>query len=280
MVSLAVIAAAGRGTRFLPCTKAMPKALLPLFDRPVIHHLVEELAAAGISEVMIVARPGTEPALRSYFGRDPEWDRYLAGRGQAHLLQPLHDLLDHVRFSFVQQPPGQPYGSGAPVLVVQDRLRVPFVYLYGDDVILERRCGESLRTLLAIYERQKPAAVVAACRVARERISAVGSIAYRPGTECEVAYILEKPDPAQAPSPFTPIGRQVLSPAIVRVLQKQQAGLQPGQELQMTEALSTLAQSQRVLAPQIPGQWVTTGDAWSLLEASQAASRLRLDQTA
>jgi UTP--glucose-1-phosphate uridylyltransferase len=258
----------------------MPKELLPLFDRPVIHYLVEELVAVGISEVVIVARPGTEAVLRSYFSRDPEWDRYLAERDHAHLLQPLHDLLEQIRFSFVQQLPDQAYGSGAPVLVVRDRLNAPFVYLYGDDVILERRCGESLRTLLAIYERQKPAAVVGACQVPHERISAVGSIAYRPGTDCEVAYILEKPKPEQAPSQFTPIGRQVLSPAIIQVLEEQQTGLQRGQELQMTGALSTLARSERVLAPQILGQWVTTGDASSLLEASQAASRMRLDQTA
>ena len=239
-ISLAIIAAAGRGTRFLPCTKTIPKELLPLFDRPVIHHLVEEVAAAGISEVLIVTRPGTGSALEEYFSPDPEWDRYLASGGGARQLQPLYKLLDRVHISFAQQPAELPYGSGSPLLAVRDRVAAPFVYLYGDDVILEQPPGRTLRNLISRFEQTGAKAVVAACRVPKSTISQLGSIAYRPETDCQVNQIVEKPRPDEAPSEITPIGRQVYSPAIVAVLDEMLRNLVPGQELQMTDAISAL----------------------------------------
>lgn len=272
-VSLAIIAAAGRGTRFLPCTKTMPKELLPLWDRPVIHYLVEEVAAAGIRDVAIVTRPGTEQVLRDYFSPAPDWDEYLASQGKAHLLQPLYDLVQQVRISFVQQPAGLPYGTGAPLLAARERLNAPFVYLYGDDVVLEQPLGHTLRALVEQYKKEKAAAIVGAHRVSREAISQVGSIAYQPGAGDQVAHIVEKPAPDEAPSNLTPIGRMVLSPTIIPVLKQQRRDLKPGQELWMTDALSTLARKGRVLAPHIKGRWLTTGDPLNLLHASLAFSR-------
>lgn len=270
---LAVIAAAGRGTRFLPSTKAMPKELLPLLDRPVIHHLVEEIAAAGIPEVVIVTRSSAGELLRRYFSPDSDWDEYLAGQGKAHLLQPLYELLERVHISFVVQPPELPYGNGAPILSVCHRLQAPFVYLYGDDLILETTLGDTLRSLLELYGAENATAVVGAYRVPRATISHVGSIAYRPGGSWGVDHIVEKPGPEEAPSEFTPIGRQVLSPDIVPVLERLAQDLQPGQELWMTDALSMLARRGRVLAPQIRGRWLTTGDPENLLRASLAFSQ-------
>lgn len=274
MASLAVVAAAGRGTRFLPATKTIPKELLPLFDRPVIQHLVEEIAAAGIPEAIIVTRHGTGELLRSHFVYSPDWDRYLAAQGKSHLLQSLSELTDRVRLTFVQQSPDLPYGSASALLAVRDRLSFPFVYCYGDDVILDREPGHSLRTLLSLYEREKPAAVVGASRVALSRISALGSVAYRPGCDVQVDYLVEKPDPGTAPSNLTPIGRQILSAAILPVLAAMRRDLEPGQEMQMTAALSTMAGTSRVLAPEIPGRWLTTGDPASLLQASLAFAAL------
>jgi UTP--glucose-1-phosphate uridylyltransferase len=252
----------------------MPKELLPLFDRPVIHHLLEEVAAVGIPEALIVTRPGTEEALRRYFSADRGWDQYLATQGKTDLLQPLRDLTNQLRISFSTQSPDLPYGTGAPILAVQDRLTSPFVYLYGDDVILERPVGDSLRALVELYESGNAAAVVGAHRVPRQEISQVGSIAYWPDTDWWVCHILEKPAPESAPSLFTPIGRQVLSPCIVPVLVKLQECLPPGRELWMTDALSSLAGSERVLAPHIRGRWLTTGDPLNLLKAGLAFSRL------
>lgn len=270
MASLAVIAAAGRGTRFLPATKIVPKELLPLFDRPVIQHLLEEIAAAGIPEAIIVTRRDTEAALRSYFSPDPVWDRYLAAQGRSHLLQTLYDLVGQVRLTFVRQDPELPYGSASPLLAVQDRLRFPLVYCYGDDIILDQEPGRSLCELLSLYEREAPAAVVGTSRVTPGRISALGSVAYRSETGCRAAYLVEKPEPETAPSNLTPIGRQILSPAILPVLVEMRRDLAPGQELLMTAALSTLAGVAPVLAPEILGRWLTTGDPVSLLKASQA----------
>lgn len=271
-ISLSVIAAAGHGTRFLPCTKTIPKELLPLFDRPIIHYLVQEVAAAGIPEVLIVTNSRTGAALEKYFSRDPDWDQQLAAGGNARRLQSLYELLQRVQVSFAQQSPDLPYGSGSPILAVRDRLDSPFVYLYGDDVILEQPQGQSLRSLISRFEQSGVEAVVGAHRVPRDTISQVGSIAYCPGTECRVNHIVEKTSPEKAPSDTTPIGRQVLSPAIVPVLDKLRHGLAPGQELQMTDALSALAQEEPVLAPHVVGRWLTTGDPLNLLRASQAVS--------
>ena len=273
MVSQAVIAAAGRGTRFLPATKVAPKELLPLFDRPVIQHLIEEIAAAGIPEVIIVTRPDTEAALRRYFSPDPDLDRFLATQGKSHLLQTLYDLLRQVRLTFVQQDPELPYGSASPLLAVQDLVSFPFVYFYGDDVILDQEPGHSLRELLALYRREEPAAVVGVSRVSPQEISALGSVAYHAQTDCQAAYLVEKPEPEAAPSMVTPIGRQILSSAIFLVLAEMRNCLAAGQELQMTSALSSLAGTARVLAPEIRGRWLTTGDPLSLLQASLAFAR-------
>ncbi len=275
-IALAIIAAAGRGTRFLPCTKTIPKELLPLFDRPVIHHLVEEVAAAGIPEVLIVTRPVTGEALRQYFSPDPEWEQYLANSTGVGLLQPLYDLLARVHISFAQQPQDLPYGSGSPLLAVRDRLTLPFVYFYGDDVILEQSPGRTLRSLISTFERNGAQGVVGACRVPKATISKLGSIAYCPGTDFRVDHIVEKPRQEEAPSEITPIGRQVFSPAIVPVLDQMRDTLATGRELQMTDAVSALAQEGLVLAPLIEGTWLTTGDPLNLLRASQAVSRARL----
>lgn len=273
--ALAIVAAAGRGTRFLPCTKTLPKELLPLYDRPIIHHIVAEIAAAGIPRVLIVVRPGTAEALRRYFSRDPDWDDYLAAVSKSGLLKPLYALLDRVSISFASQPPELPYGTGAPLLAVRDWLASPFVYFYGDDVILEDQPGATLRALLEQYETSAVDAVVGAVQVPRDEIAHLGSIAYRPGPGHRVERIVEKPDPAQAPSDVTPIGRMVLSPAIVPVLEAQRQGLRPGQELWLTDALSTLAASGHVLAPPIAGRWLTTGDPANWLRAAVAFSERR-----
>jgi UTP--glucose-1-phosphate uridylyltransferase len=274
-ISQAVIAAAGRGTRFLPCTKTTPKELLPLWDRPVIQHLVEEIAAAGIPEVIVVTRPGTDAALRSYFSHSEDWDSYLAVTGKTHLLAPLYKLLDGLRLSFVSQPPDLPYGNGAPILAARPLLTGPFAYLYGDDIVLEPQKGASLRALIELFEERACAAVVGAFPVAREAVSAVGSIAYHPKAQHKVDYIVEKPDPDEAPSLLTPIGRQVLATSIIQVLEDQAAHIRPGQELWMTDALSTLARGNMVLAPRILGEWMTTGDPVNLMKASLAFAQFR-----
>lgn len=265
-----IIAAAGRGTRFLPSTKVTPKELLPLFDRPVIHHLLDEVAAAGLTEVVIVARPDTVRPLRAYLSRDPVWDGFLAGQGKEDLLRPLYGLLDGLHLSIVPQPPDLPYGSATPLLAVHSLLTEPCVYLYADDVILDPAPGQSLRALLDTYQASGAAAVVGACRVPRDRISQLGSIAYHPGGQWQVQHIVEKPQPEQAPSEYTPIGRMVLGPAILPVLERQRRELAPGRELWMTEAVSTLAGLAPVLAPPVAGRWLTTGDPVHLLEAALA----------
>lgn len=266
---MAIIAAAGRGTRFLPATKTTPKELLPLYDRPVIQHLVEEVAAAGIPEVVIVTRLGTAQALEAYFSRDADWDEYLAQSGKSHWLQPLYGLLDRIKISFALQPPGLPYGNGTPILATREMIQGPFLYMYGDDIIMERHAGDTVKSLVQRFQEEECAAVVAAIRVPKEKIPFLGSIAYDQRSPDAVEYIVEKPSLAEAPSVYTPIGRMVLSPQIISVLERHVGDVGYGKELWMTDAISALAQEATVLAPEISGRWLTTGDPASLLQASQ-----------
>jgi UTP--glucose-1-phosphate uridylyltransferase len=149
----------------------------------------------------------------------------------------------------------------------------PTVYFYGDDLILEDNPGDTLRALLRLYEAERSLAVVGAARVPRATISQVGSIAYRSHSDCLVDYIVEKPEAEEAPSDYTPVGRLVLSPAIVPALEQLRDELDPGQELWMTDALSALARTGPVHAPPVRGRWLTTGDPINLLRTSLAFSQ-------
>ena len=263
-ITKAVIAAAGLGTRFLPATKAVPKEMLPLLDRPILQHVVEEAVNSGITDIILVIRRGSH-AITDYFDTAPELERTLKAMGKSHLLEEVRRVSQLANFAFVRQGADLPYGNGTPLLAARPFIGKDeiFAYMFGDDIIDADPPG--LRQVMDAYERYRPAAAMAAYEVPWEETHLYGCIKLKEGTEApEIEDLIEKPEPGKAPSNLVQIGRFVLPYEIIEILEKQELG--KGGELWMADAMLTLAQRKRVVAQPIQGTWYTTGDPLRLLQ--------------
>lgn len=259
-VRKAIIAAAGWSTRFLPAVKAFAKPLVPILGKANIQYLVEELISAGIEEIAIVHRP-QEKTIKTYFGKDRELEKYLKRVGKQGCLGNLKEIQEKVVFRFIPQPRHLPYGNATPVLAAKGFVdNQPFVYMYGDDILLERRPGKYLSSLIEIFEKYHPAAVAGSQKVPIEEISKLSSVKYAKNSPYpnQVERVVEKPPPQKAFSNICLFGRFVISPKIFAVLANQK--IVRG-ELWLTDAINTLAQEDVVIAEPIKeGKWMTTGD--------------------
>jgi UTP--glucose-1-phosphate uridylyltransferase len=244
----AVIPAAGLGTRFLPATKATPKEMLPLVDKPAIQYVVEEAVAAGLDDVLMITGRGKR-ALEDHFDYNPELEASLHARGDTSHLAQVHQPTHLADVHFVRQ--GQPRGLGHAVLCAKHHVgAAAFAVLLGDDLIDER--DPILPAMLALQEHTG-GSVVALLEVEPEQIHLYGCASVEPfdhdglagvdaapGDVVRVRGLVEKPTTAEAPSNLAVIGRYVLSPAVFGVLEKTPPGR--GDEIQLTDALETLAQ--------------------------------------
>lgn len=265
-VKKAVIAVAGYGTRFLPSTKAVPKELLAIVDKPVVQYLVEEAVQSGIEDVILVTRPGTQ-AIEDHFDSSRALEAQLAEQGKKDYLEMVQAIPRMANFAFVRQGTHLPYGNGSPALAARAFIGrdEPFVYMYGDDLVL----GDSpcIKELIEVYERYQPAAVVAVQPVPRHEIDRYGIVRLKPGREpMEMESVIEKPHPDQAPSNLAMFGRFVLSPRILDILARRELG--KGNELWLTDAINKLCQTHPVLVQSIKGRWLTTGDPLRFLIAN------------
>lgn len=262
MVKKAIIAAAGFGTRFLPVTKAYPKELLPVLDKPVIQYLVEEILAAGIKEIAIVHRHGN-PAIKRYFTPDPKLTKFLADHDKSEFLSSLDKIQKKVsQFHFFPQPNRLPYGTGTPVLTAKSFIgHDPFVYLYGDDLILEPQPGQFLASLIQTFEKYHASAVFGCQEVPWKDVARYGSIRYKKGSKIpnQIETVEEGLPPEKAPSNFVQFGRFVVSSQVINLLKSQP--LSTKKELFFTDAMKTMAHANVVIAKPIKeGKWLTTGD--------------------
>jgi len=270
-INKAVIAAAGRGTRFLPITKAYPKELLPVGDKPIIQHLVEEILNAGIEEICIVYRYGNL-TIRRYFEADPDLNYYLQANGKRDRLKNFKHLEKKAQnWHFLPQPPQAPYGTGTPVLIAKDFIGDdPFVYFYGDDLILEKESGHFLRHLIKVFEQHQAAAVFGAQAVPWAEIERYGSVRYCQQSKIpnQIETVEEGFGKDKAPSNFVQFGRFVVSPKVFAFLETQP--LSKTNELFFTDTMKAMAQENIVIAePLKEGQWLTTGDPQRWLETNQ-----------
>ncbi|HID86428.1 MAG TPA: UTP--glucose-1-phosphate uridylyltransferase, partial [Anaerolineae bacterium] len=181
-ITKAVIAAAGLGTRFLPATKAVPKEMLPLLDRPILQHVVEEAVNSGITDIILVIRRGSH-AITDYFDTAPELERTLKAMGKSHLLEEVRRVSQLANFAFVRQGADLPYGNGTPLLAARPFIGKDeiFAYMFGDDIIDADPPG--LRQVMDAYERYRPAAAMAAYEVPWEETHLYGCIKLKEGTE-------------------------------------------------------------------------------------------------
>ena len=238
-VTKAVIPAAGLGTRFLPATKAQPKEMLPVVDKPAIQYVVEEAVAAGIKDILIITGRGKR-SLENHFDRSFELEYWLERKGDESKLAAVRAVSDMADIHYIRQK--QPLGLGHAVLTAERHVGdQPFAVLLGDDII-----GENLlKKMLGVYE-QYGRSVIALQEVPREEIRFYGAATPEPVDETlvKVIDIVEKPDPAVAPSNLAAIGRYVFTPEIFGELRTVQPGV--GGEIQLTDAINALAKLQVV----------------------------------
>ena len=269
-VTKAVIPAAGLGTRFLPATKATPKEMLPVVDRPAIQYVVEEAVRAGLHDVLIIPGRNTR-ALEDHFDRVPVLERQLAEQGKDALLASVLETNElGGDLHYVRQ--GDPKGLGHAVLRAKRHVGdEAFAVLLGDDLIDEK---EDLLSRMVEVQERTGGSVVALMEVPREAISAYGAAAIE-AVEGEDGFVkitglVEKPAADEAPSNYAVIGRYVLSPKVFEVLENTAPGR--GNEIQLTDALQTLAQGdgegEGVYGVVFSGRRFDTGDKLSYLKAN------------
>jgi UTP--glucose-1-phosphate uridylyltransferase len=259
----AVIPVAGMGTRFLPATKAVPKELLPVVDRPALQYIVEEAARAGLAEVLMVTGRN-KAAIEDFFDRHPELETALEKKGDAGRLAAVQESTDVAQVHFVRQ--GEARGLGHAVLqaaaFVGDE---PFAVLLGDDLIDAR--DHLLEKMLQV-QAEHGGSVVALLDVGRENIDKYGAVAVEPGGSDVVTItgLVEKPPVDEAPSSLAVIGRYVLSPEVFGVLRETAPGR--GGEIQLTDALATLVErGEPVHGVVFDGRRYDTGDRLDYLKA-------------
>jgi UTP--glucose-1-phosphate uridylyltransferase len=267
-VRKAVIPAAGLGTRFLPATKAMPKEMLPVVDKPAIQYVVEEAEAAGLDDVLFITGRNKRP-LEDHFDRNLELELVLEAKGDADRLASVTHSTHLADIHYVRQ--GDPLGLGHAVLVAANHVGdEPFAVLLGDDLIDAR--DPVLGRMMDVRDRFG-GSVLCLMQVPRETISLYGCPAVEPTDEADVLTVtdlIEKPDVAAAPSDYAVIGRYVLDPAVFHVLRSTGPGR--GGEIQLTDALRTLATMPReagggVHGVVFRGRRYDTGDRLAYLQA-------------
>ncbi len=259
----AVFPAAGLGTRFLPATKAQPKEMLPLVDKPLIQYVVEEAVASGIENIIIVTGRG-KTAIENHFDVAYELEQLLEAREKHDLLKQVRSISDLIHVSYVRQK--EPLGLGHAILVARDLVgNEPFAVFLGDDIIYSRT--PVMRQMMAVYE-QYECSLVAVERVSRRRTRDYGIVAARAAGDrlYRVTDLVEKPSPAEAPSDLAIIGRYILTPEIFEHLEKTPPGR--GGEIQVTDGLRSLLRRQAIYAYRFEGIRYDTGDKLGFLKAT------------
>ncbi|MGW5804065.1 UTP--glucose-1-phosphate uridylyltransferase GalU, partial [Streptomyces bacillaris] len=266
-ITKAVIPAAGLGTRFLPATKATPKEMLPVVDKPAIQYVVEEAASAGLEDVLLITGRNKR-ALEDHFDRNYELESALQKKGDADRLARVQESSALATTHYVRQ--GDPKGLGHAVLCAAPHVGdQPFAVLLGDDLIDPR--DPLLARMIEIQERHG-GSVVALMEVEPSQIHLYGCAAVETtedGDVVKVTDLVEKPAPADAPSNYAIIGRYVLDPAVFDVLRQTEPGR--GGEIQLTDALQTLAADEKIGGPVhgvvFKGRRYDTGDRGDYLRA-------------
>lgn len=259
-ITKAVIAVAGSGTRFLPATKAIPKEMIPLIDRPIIQYLVEELAASGIEDVVFVTR-WDKKVLEDHFDQHPTLEDALEASGKEHYLAEARRPGELVNVAYIRQK-GR-YGNGTPALNAAPLLGgQPFVYAFGDDLVSS---GVPFTRQLIEQYRKTPGVILGAQEVPTAEVPNYGMIEV--DTEMRVTKIVEKPEPAAVTSNLVGFGRYILPAEVTDLLE----GIPPGKdgELWLMDAIEAyMRQGGAVYAcPVRGGRWLTTGDPVNYLEA-------------
>ncbi|MBQ8417870.1 MAG: UTP--glucose-1-phosphate uridylyltransferase GalU [Phascolarctobacterium sp.] len=262
-VRKAVIPAAGLGTRFLPATKAVPKEMIPIVDKPTLQYIIEEALASGIEDVLIITGR-TKRAIEDHFDRSIELELNLEKGGKLKDLEMVREIAG-IRVHYVRQK--EPRGLGHAILCAKQFVGdEPFAVLLGDDVV----DGEvpALKQLIDVYDKTG-SSVLGVQEVPLEKVSSYGIVASQPTDDVRtftVTDMVEKPPVEEAPSRLAVLGRYVINPEIFPILEVTQPGR--GNEIQLTDALQVLAKEQAMYAYNFEGRRYDVGDKQGFLEAT------------
>ena len=274
-VRKAVFPAAGLGTRFLPATKAQPKEMLPLVDKPIIQYGVEEAVASGCDQIIIVTGRG-KSAIEDHFDVSYELEKMLEERGKTDLLKIVRQISDLIHIAYVRQK--EALGLGHAVLTARELVgEEPFAVLLADDVIDAK--VPCLKQMMDVFN-QMQCSVLATQVVEGPGISADGVLEGKPvpgsnGKLYEVISLVEKPRPEEAPSNLAVIGRYILTPTVFETLADIKAGA--GGELQLTDGLRQLLKKEKIYGYVFEGKRHDTGDKLGFLKATVEFALKRAD---
>lgn len=270
-IKKAIIAVAGSGTRLLPATKAMPKEMLPIIDKPIIQLVVEELVEAGIKDIIMVTKWDKKP-LEDHFDRNFELECSLKKNGKEEKLKDIVKLSEMANFIYIRQK--GPYGNGTPVLSAASLVEnEPFVYVWGDDLVKSK--VSFTKQMVDDYNKSGNL-MIGVQNVPKDQVDRYGIVKLRSGTT-RIDDIVEKPSIDQAPSCLADFGRMILNQEIIDVLKTTVLG--KGNELWIVDAIRTyIKNGGEFHAKEIKdGEWLTTGDPLNYLKAILAYAADRKD---
>lgn len=254
----AIITDAGFASRYLPITKTIPKGMMPIGNKPVMQLVVEECAASGIEEIIIVATPDGKPVYEDYFTNQvPHIEKLLTAQGKASRFEPVKELLSLPKITVIVQDPKYPYGNGSPFASAREFIDddEAFLAIYSDDLVLGAPAVKDL--LDSFKEHPDAAAIIAGQLVPHEEIKKYASIDFDESTGV-LKGLVEKPKPEEAASDLASYGRYLLTPEIFKYLDPANTGKDG--ELWTADAIAALIPTGRVYVKETTGKWVTTGD--------------------
>ena len=263
----AVITDAGFASRFLPITKTVPKAMIPLGAKPIMQYVVEECVAGGIKDIIIVATHEGKPIYEDYFKNPCEKIyKQLESQGKLDRFDAVRKVLSIANITIIEQDPSYPYGNGSPIASAKPYLNddEAFIACYSDDLIF----GEGdVKTLVEAYKENPDAkAIIAAQEMPEEVWNKYGMIALKDDKKMTLSHIVEKPaKPEDSPSNLTSYGRYLLTPEVFAHLVPTNTGLD--NELWTVDAITKLAKSGDVIVAKSKGKWLTTGDPKNYFQA-------------
>ena len=252
----AIITDAGFASRYLPITKTVPKAMLPLGNRPIMQLVVEECIDAGIEEIIIVATPDGVKIYEDYFHNAvPKIEAQLASQGKSDRFEPVKKVLNFPKITIIQQDQSLPYGNGSPIASAREFINddEAFIVAYSDDVVFGKSAVRDLIDAFKVHP--DAAAIIAGQPVKHEEIKKYASISMDGD---KLVGLVEKPDPAEAPSDLASYGRYLLTPEVFEHLNPANTGLDG--ELWTADAIARLIPTGRVYVKETEGTWMTTGD--------------------
>lgn len=273
-IKKAIIPAAGLGTRFLPATKAQPKEMLPIVDKPTIQYIVEEAVASGIEDIIIISGRGKR-AIEDHFDTSYELETKLEQKEKYELLALVKSISNLANIHYIRQK--KPKGLGHAIYCAHSFIgNDPFAVLLGDDIVVsEKPC---LKQLIQVYEQHK-VSIIGTHQVPEEDVSKYGIIETVPGNEGEsiqeIKSLVEKPSVEEAPSNLAIMGRYILTPAIFPILKHLSAG--KGGEIQLTDGLTQLQKTEKLLAFHFIGKRYDIGDKLGFVKATIDFALLRDD---